>query len=291
MNNLNNLLIIMRPWQWLKNLIIFTIYVGSGETSFDPFLNLTIAYMGLCLISSAGYIYNDIKDKPLDATHPEKKFRPIASGKVGIETSKLFMFFLLLISLVVFSLINPKALAIAITYFVISMLYTNKIKYVKHFDSLFISLLFLIRIFAGSAATGISISIYLFIFVFASSYMLSLSKKISILNNSLNQTDYKNYLIKTYKINNLIFLYKLFSNLSIFTFGLWGLDKLTLETLRITDIASLIIAMVSMYFIFLNIYKKTLSGILEDIAKEFYKTKEISFNLIIFVLTTLNITY
>ena len=38
---------------------------------------------------------------------------------------------------------------------------------------------------------------------------LSLSKKISILNNSLNQTDYKNYLIKTYKINNLIFLYKL----------------------------------------------------------------------------------
>ena len=58
----------------------------------------TIGLISLCLMSSTNYIINDIIDRKKDTQHPEKKYRPIASGKISIELAFLIALLLFIIS-------------------------------------------------------------------------------------------------------------------------------------------------------------------------------------------------
>ena len=40
-----------------------------------------------CLITSGVYIVNDIMDRERDRAHPEKKHRPLASGRLSVSTA------------------------------------------------------------------------------------------------------------------------------------------------------------------------------------------------------------
>ena len=42
-------------------------------------------FLAFCLVSSAVYLANDIIDRKRDRLHPQKKYRPIASGKLSPE--------------------------------------------------------------------------------------------------------------------------------------------------------------------------------------------------------------
>ena len=81
---------LLRPHQWLKNLMIY----------FPPFLGGVLLQPGLaargvlplvsfCLASSAGYILNDIRDCENDRQHPEKKARAIPSGRISVGSASL----------------------------------------------------------------------------------------------------------------------------------------------------------------------------------------------------------
>lgn len=88
---------LLRPHQWLKNLMLF----------FPPFLggvlqNLQVLHAGLmpftsfCLASSATYVANDLLDTELDAKHAKKKYRPIPAGTVSPFSAGLISAFLAL---------------------------------------------------------------------------------------------------------------------------------------------------------------------------------------------------
>ena len=75
---------IMRPHQWLKNLMLF----------FPPFLGGMIFQKDLALVgiapffafsfaSSASYIFNDFMDLKSDLNHPHKSLRPLTSGALS----------------------------------------------------------------------------------------------------------------------------------------------------------------------------------------------------------------
>ena len=82
---------LMRPHQYYKNLLVFLPVVFGQLDSFDTwfafvFSMLPVLMLGfgvLCAISSATYIFNDIADIEKDAAHPEKKDRPLPSGRAG----------------------------------------------------------------------------------------------------------------------------------------------------------------------------------------------------------------
>ena len=91
-------IIIMRPYQWSKNLFILApAFFGFGQFVFsEVWVNLALAIIAFCAISSGVYVLNDIIDAKLDKLHPLKKSRPIPSGK--IKKCKALIFASILIS-------------------------------------------------------------------------------------------------------------------------------------------------------------------------------------------------
>ncbi len=80
------LFILLRPWQWVKNIAVF-IPIVFTENLFVPvlFTRSLIAFCSLCLLSSSHYVLNDIIDKERDRQDPIRKFRPIAAGTIPIS--------------------------------------------------------------------------------------------------------------------------------------------------------------------------------------------------------------
>ena len=119
---------LMRPKQWTKNLFIFAAIIFSGKfNDFNIIKRKFIIYL-FCLISSSIYILNDIVDVEKDKKHPQKKNRPIASGKVTVlEGYTLTTIFLIIVSYVSFN-INIKLFSVFVCYFIINVFIFFKIK-------------------------------------------------------------------------------------------------------------------------------------------------------------------
>jgi 4-hydroxybenzoate polyprenyltransferase len=141
----------MRPRQWItKNIFIFAALVADKQL-FKPeaFLH-TIAGFGLfCLISSCVYIFNDLADVEADRQHPEKKNRPIASGKLPVGAAWVAGIFFVIIALSLGYLLAPAFLGIISIYFVLNLAYSKWLKHIPILDVLIISAGFVLRVGAG----------------------------------------------------------------------------------------------------------------------------------------------
>src|SRR3954469_6792458 len=72
-----------RPKQWTKNLLVFAGLVFTYNLLNPDMLNRVIlSFVAFCALSSAGYVWNDLRDVAADRLHPTKRRRPIASGPV-----------------------------------------------------------------------------------------------------------------------------------------------------------------------------------------------------------------
>ena len=87
-----NLLQSMRPIQWTKNLMVFlpalfsfneAWVLNDAETSLPILIRAFIALGCFVMASSATYMFNDVIDANKDKLHPYKKYRPVASGRLG----------------------------------------------------------------------------------------------------------------------------------------------------------------------------------------------------------------
>lgn len=141
----------MRPRQWVtKNIFIFAALVADKQL-FKPeaFLRTLAGFALFSLISSCVYIINDLADVEADRQHPEKKNRPIASGKlpVGVAVTAAVLF--VAITFVLAYLLTPSLLAVIGGYFIINLAYSKWLKHVPILDVLIISTGFVLRVGAG----------------------------------------------------------------------------------------------------------------------------------------------
>ena len=148
---LTALLKTMRPRQWTKNGFVFFALVFDKQLFNIPALLDTLAGFGLfCLISSAVYIFNDLADIEADRQHPEKKNRPLPSGKLSASVAWIAGVALVLISLGLgWFLSRPFAYVVA-GYFVINILYSRWLKHVPILDVLIVAAGFVLRVHAGT---------------------------------------------------------------------------------------------------------------------------------------------
>ena len=84
-----NLVRLARPDQWIKNVFVFAALVFSRKVT-DPaaILDAVIGFVAFCLASSAVYLLNDLCDAEADRSHPVKRDRPIASGRLSRQAAK-----------------------------------------------------------------------------------------------------------------------------------------------------------------------------------------------------------
>jgi 4-hydroxybenzoate polyprenyltransferase len=77
------LLRLMRPQQWVKNLLVYLALIFARRGADLPAVGrVTLAFGAFCLAASAVYILNDLMDRERDQNHPRKRLRPLASGMV-----------------------------------------------------------------------------------------------------------------------------------------------------------------------------------------------------------------
>ncbi|MCL1831709.1 MAG: UbiA prenyltransferase family protein [Oscillospiraceae bacterium] len=174
-----NYIKVIRPKAWLKNVFVFVPIVFAIQLfNLDKLLTTLAAFGAFCMISSAVYLFNDICDAKKDALHPVKKSRPIASGKIKRSVASAYAIALAGVGIAVSLLVvNRTMTAIALGYLCLNLAYTILLKNVAVLDCFCIAAGFVLRVYAGGAASGSAVSDWLFLTVTAASLFMAFGKR------------------------------------------------------------------------------------------------------------------
>ncbi|MBU0996056.1 MAG: decaprenyl-phosphate phosphoribosyltransferase [Proteobacteria bacterium] len=168
-----------RPHQYLKNGFVW-LPLFFGHKLHDPSAALMTGYafLAFCLGASSIYTLNDLKDVEADRNHPEKKNRPIASGKLTLKAAWAFMILLTGATLIFSILLLPGTFVmILLAYLGLNVLYSLFLKHVAIVDIILIATGFVIRVIGGGIAANVAISHWIIIMTFLIALFLALAKR------------------------------------------------------------------------------------------------------------------
>ncbi len=169
---------LLRVSQWYKNIVIFIALFFTGHVFIAGELWPTmLGFVSLCLISSANYTINDIVDRKSDSLHPEKKDRPIASGRFPVHAASLLAFFLVAISVLASSMLSAYFMLTIAGLFILSLAYTLYLKDIMYIDIILISINFVLRAISGAFIINVDISPWLLVCAFFLSQFMVLGKR------------------------------------------------------------------------------------------------------------------
>ncbi|MFC1696823.1 UbiA prenyltransferase family protein [Nanoarchaeota archaeon] len=169
---------LIRPQQWYKNILIFVALFFSFNVTNIDLLTLTIfGFISLCLVSSSGYIINDIIDIKNDMKHPEKRKRPIASGKISIFSALLISFVFLIGGILLSYILGELFFYSVVILFIISILYSIGLKHEMFLDIIIIGVLFVIRAVSGALLIDVKVTPWFIVVIFFLALFLVIGKR------------------------------------------------------------------------------------------------------------------
>ena len=165
----------LRVHHWSKNVLVFLPLLGAHEVlRIDLFGLSLLTCAALSLCASAVYVLNDLCDLQADRAHPDKRTRPFASGDLSVPTGIGLAVVLLSgafgLAFVAHSWIVA---AVLLVYVLANAAYSLRLKREPVADVFVLAGFYVLRIVAGSAATGIPLSNWLL--GFALFFFLSLA--------------------------------------------------------------------------------------------------------------------
>jgi 4-hydroxybenzoate polyprenyltransferase len=183
-NAIKNIIKVMRIRQWYKNLIIFLPIVFAKQIfNLNSVAFTIIGFVALSLMCSTNYIINDIIDREKDRMHPEKKSRPIASGKIKVSEGILLAVILFIISGLLSFKLSLLFFGLNILLFASTLFYSLYFKNEPFLDIIVLSSNFVIRAVSGAFVITkgflpyISVSPWLILCPFFLALFLSSSKR------------------------------------------------------------------------------------------------------------------
>jgi 4-hydroxybenzoate polyprenyltransferase len=213
---------ILRPYQWVKNLLVFSGLIFSTSLFKTGVFSISLAAFGIfCLASSGIYILNDLRDVKLDMKHPVKRNRAIASGKVSKVTAILTLFLLLLSSIMSAYLLNIRFFSVILIYISLNVAYSFGLKKVVILDAFIVASGFLLRAFAGCIVIHVDVTPWLFICTLSLALLVSFGKRRNELNSL--QVEAKNHreTLEYYNIQLLDIILTISSATAIGTYSLY----------------------------------------------------------------------
>jgi decaprenyl-phosphate phosphoribosyltransferase len=148
-----------RPRQWSKNLLVLAAPCAAGVIN-QPAIALQAAgaFAVLCMLSSATYLVNDVRDREQDRRHPSKRKRPIAAGELSPRAALWIAAVLALAGIAAASAIALGLGAVACAYLALTSSYSLWWRQLVVVDLLAIAAGFVLRALAGGVATDIWLS-------------------------------------------------------------------------------------------------------------------------------------
>jgi 4-hydroxybenzoate polyprenyltransferase len=179
---LKQILQLVRPHQWSKNLFVFLPLFFSGQLlNFSLFLTCLVVFIAFSFAASSIYCLNDIYDVASDRLHPKKSKRPIASGKVSKKEAYVVMLFclvLFVLTLVFFcGEFRYQVLGIIAFYCVLNIIYCVVLKELAIVDVMLIAIGFVLRTIAGGIAADIRLSEWIILMTFLLALFLGFAKR------------------------------------------------------------------------------------------------------------------
>lgn len=161
----------LRIHQTLKNLLLFLPLIAAHQIlDLNKILLLLIGFGLFSASAFSVYLLNDLLDLPSDRVHRTKYARPIAAGLILPIPALIVSIALLATSVVLAFVVMPNFGLIILLYIFVTMAYSFQLKKIAILDVVVLSLLYMIRILAGSVLGGIQLSFWftgltLFLFI------------------------------------------------------------------------------------------------------------------------------
>lgn len=199
----------LRVHQWLKNLLLFVpLLTAFSFTDIGKLASMVLAFLAFSFAASATYMVNDLWDLENDRAHPRKRLRPFASARLpilhglAIAAGALFLAFGLAFT------VSTGFLLMLLLYLVLTSAYSWVLKEYVLIDVLMLSLLYTLRILAGSVAIGIATSSWLLAFSVFMFLSLALVKRCAELV-SLGESGAEATRGRDYRVTDLVVLWPL----------------------------------------------------------------------------------
>ncbi|MCH3963955.1 MAG: decaprenyl-phosphate phosphoribosyltransferase [Clostridium sp.] len=201
---MKSLLEMMRPKQWIKNFFVFAAIIFSGNFLNPYMLGINIeTFILFCITSSIIYILNDIVDIEKDRCHPDKKNRPLPSGRVSKRSAVILDILLFMVVILLGYGVDVKILYIMLLYIIINVLYCFKLKNIVIIDVMTITFGFVLRVESGSIATGVEVSPWLFLCTVLLSLFLALNKRKSEIITLQDRSGEHRKILEEYSVNSI----------------------------------------------------------------------------------------
>lgn len=216
---------LLRPRQWVKNLLVFAAPGAAGVLTDGPELvDALIAFVAFCLAASGTYSLNDASDVEADRAHPTKRHRPVASGAVAVPLARALGIGLVAAGIAVgFATGSWHLPAVTAGYVALTTSYTLWLKHIAVVDLAAVAAGFVIRTLAGAAATGVEVSDwFLIVASFGSLFMVAGKRSAELDGEGGSST---RAVLSQYPPQFLTYVRSLSSAVAVTAYCLWAFEE------------------------------------------------------------------
>lgn len=217
-----------RPKHWVKNAFVFAPLIFDKQFLYlNSVISSLTAFAMFCLFSSFVYMLNDIADLTRDREHPEKRNRPLPSGRLNVFSVMIAMVGLLVVCSAVSYWLSPQFLAIAYIYIVMNILYSFYWKTVVILDGMIIAAGFVLRAYAGAVVIDALFSDWLYICATFISLFLAFSKRRHEIILLGEEAKNHRVILSKYSIELLDRIISIVTAATIVTYSLYCIDSVS----------------------------------------------------------------
>jgi decaprenyl-phosphate phosphoribosyltransferase len=148
-----------RPRQWSKNLLLLAAPAAAGVIAVGSVgRDVAAAIVAFCLLSSATYLLNDVRDRDQDRVHPVKRLRPIAAGQLSPHAGLGLAAALGICGLALAAAVRLELAAVGCAYLALTASYSLWWRRVILLDIVAVAGCFVVRAVAGGVAADVPLS-------------------------------------------------------------------------------------------------------------------------------------
>lgn len=217
-----------RPNQWTKNVLVFAAPGALGVLNqWGPLWKTLVMFAAFCLVASGTYYWNDIQDVEQDRLHPNKKFRPIASGAIPLNLARVIGTLLLVGGPAVAAAVRPQAGGVVALYAILTIAYSTRLKHVALLDLAIVASGFVLRAMAGAAGTQTPMSNWFVLCTTFGSFFIVTGKRFAELVEMGENAGATRASLKSYTVPYLRQVLVVSCTATVVTYCMWAFENST----------------------------------------------------------------